>query len=249
MLTIIIPIYNASDYLSGALSSIRRQNLNIEIILIDDASTEDYTNILNEYRDLNIKYIKLKKNKGPGNARNIGLKYANTEYILFLDSDDELIDIEPLINNINNHKLVIGFEDIDGINGIHFGNLHGKLYLKSIIDKYKIKFPSIYYGEDTVFNIKYILSINNEDIKIINDLTYKYNKIDNSLSSKEVTIDTFKVILKYSKKYIKKTNNLEYKKIMKEHIIKTITNYYKKGKLLVDKDTLNNKLIKGIDRL
>lgn len=249
MLTIIIPIYNASDYLSGALSSIRRQNLNIKVILIDDASTEYYTKILNEFNDLNIKYIKLKKNRGPGYVRNIGLKYTDTEYILFLDSDDELIDINPLINNIENHKLVIGLEDIDRINGIHFGNLHGKLYLKSIIDKYKIKFPSIYYGEDTVFNIKYMLSIKNEDIKISNNLVYKYNKVDNSLSSNEVSIDTFKVILKYSKKYVKKSNNLEYKNIMKEHLKKTITNYYKKGRLLVDKDTLDNKLIKEIDKL
>ncbi len=251
MITIIIPIYNAQEYLSCALSSIKKQKLKerIKVIIIDDASTQSYDNILNKYQDLDIKYVKLKINKGPGNARNIGLKYVDTKYILFLDSDDELINISPLIDTIDNRKIMIGLESIDGINGIHFGNLHGKLYLKSIIGKYKIKFPNIYYGEDTVFNIKYMLSINNEDIKIINSLTYKYNKIDNSLSSKDVSIDTFKEILKYSKKYIKKTNNLEYKIIMKEHLIKTIMNYYKKGKLLVDKETLNNKLIKGIEKL
>jgi glycosyltransferase involved in cell wall biosynthesis len=88
--SVIIPIYNREKYLKKCLDSVINQTLNdIEIICIDDGSTDRSREILNGYGkvDSRIKIIN-QKNQGPGLARNIGLKIAKGEYIGFVDSDD-----------------------------------------------------------------------------------------------------------------------------------------------------------------
>ena len=88
--SIIVPVYNTSKYLKNCLDSLVNQTLkDIEIITIDDCSTDNSLDILNEYKDkYNIKVIHNNKNKGPGICRNIGLDIATGEYIGFVDSDD-----------------------------------------------------------------------------------------------------------------------------------------------------------------
>lgn len=88
--SIIIPIYNTEKYLKKCLDSVINQTLkNIEIICIDDGSTDDSPNILKEYakRDNRIKIIS-KENGGQAIARNIGIDNSTGEYIGFVDSDD-----------------------------------------------------------------------------------------------------------------------------------------------------------------
>lgn len=88
--SVIIPVYNREKYLKPCLDSVINQTLkNIEIICIDDGSTDGSLEILNEYvkRDGRIKIIE-QKNQGPGLARNTGLEIAEGEYIGFVDSDD-----------------------------------------------------------------------------------------------------------------------------------------------------------------
>ena len=90
--SIIIPIYNAEKYLRQCLDSCINQTLKeIEIICVNDGSSDDCTNIINEYAQ-NDKRIKLinQSNQGLSIARNNGLAIASGEYILFLDSDDWL---------------------------------------------------------------------------------------------------------------------------------------------------------------
>ena len=89
--SVIIPVYNTEKYLEKCLNSVCNQTLkDIEIICIDDCSTDNSLNILKEYasKDERIKLIEFKENKGAAVARNIGIKEAQGEYIGFVDSDD-----------------------------------------------------------------------------------------------------------------------------------------------------------------
>ena len=88
----IIPVYNGKDVIGRAIGTLLQQSLDdIEIIIVDDASTDLTPQILVEldqqYPD-RLKVILKEKNSGPGDSRNIGLSYAEGEYIGFLDSDD-----------------------------------------------------------------------------------------------------------------------------------------------------------------
>lgn len=85
--SIIVPVYNAEGYIEKCLDSLIAQTLKeIEIIAIDDGSTDNTSKLLMKYKD-RIKIIH-QKNKGVASARNRGLKEAKGEYIAFVDSDD-----------------------------------------------------------------------------------------------------------------------------------------------------------------
>ena len=89
-LSVIIPVYNVENYLRECLDSITNQTVkDIEIICIDDGSTDNSPNILKEYqkKDSRIKII-TKKNGGQASARNLGIKEAQGEYIAFIDASD-----------------------------------------------------------------------------------------------------------------------------------------------------------------
>ncbi|OOM79959.1 glycosyltransferase [Clostridium sp. BL-8] len=89
--SVIVPVFNVEKYLADCLESIIGQELKeIEIICVNDGSTDNSLNILNEYanRDNRIKVINNKNNSGLSYARNRGMELANGEYIYFLDSDD-----------------------------------------------------------------------------------------------------------------------------------------------------------------
>jgi len=89
--SVIIPVYNSSKYLKKCLDSVCNQSLeDIEIILVNDASTDNSLDIIKYYEknDSRIKLIDMVVNTGPGVSRNIGISFANGEYIGFVDSDD-----------------------------------------------------------------------------------------------------------------------------------------------------------------
>ncbi len=90
LVSVIVPVYNVESYLRQCLDSITGQTLkNIEIICVDDSSTDGSKSILEEYaeRDGRVKVI-TQSNKGAGAARNNGLSVAKGKYLSFLDSDD-----------------------------------------------------------------------------------------------------------------------------------------------------------------
>jgi len=86
--SVIIPVYNAEKYIAQTVESVLNQSYNdVEIILIDDCSTDNTKTILNAYQG-RIKYKFLQTNSGVAVARNTGLKLAKGRYVAFLDSDD-----------------------------------------------------------------------------------------------------------------------------------------------------------------
>lgn len=104
LVTLIIPIYQAEQYLNNCLETIVHQTYdNLEIILVDDGSTDKSSLLCDEWamKDTRIKIIH-KKNEGRSIARNVGLNNATGDYIVFVDSDDWISNtmIEKLIKNL-----------------------------------------------------------------------------------------------------------------------------------------------------
>lgn len=90
--SVIIPVYNVEPYLKQCMDSVVGQTLkDIEIICVDDGSTDGSLDILKEYatEDSRIQIIE-QKNAGAGAARNNGMRHATGKYLSFLDSDDFL---------------------------------------------------------------------------------------------------------------------------------------------------------------
>lgn len=92
ILSIVIPVYNAEKYLASALDSVFNQSFeNYEVIVVNDGSTDNTTEVIHPYIIKNrIKYIK-QENHGPSAARNRGIKEATGDFICFLDADDLLL--------------------------------------------------------------------------------------------------------------------------------------------------------------
>lgn len=108
LLSLVIPVFNVEDYIDDCLISITKQiinNKNIEVIIIDDGSTDTSAIKIKNYS--NIKYF-YKKNGGLSSARNYGLNVSSGDYILFVDSDDVLLD-----NALNDIIKIIKTYDYD----------------------------------------------------------------------------------------------------------------------------------------
>lgn len=186
-ISVIVPIYNVEKYLQECLDSIINQTFkDIEIICVNDGSTDSSLEILNKYaeQDQRIKIIN-QNNQGLSAARNTGIKYANGEYISFIDSDD-YIDTslyETLVKYLPAEMICFNakaFGDnfipekmqknlICKINGlekisdksIFKTNVYAwnKLFKTEIIKKYNLEFPKGLYFEDFVFLWDYMLKI------------------------------------------------------------------------------------------
>ena len=121
-ISIIIPIYNTELYLRDALQSVISQTLEeIEIICVNDGSSDNSVEIVREYKDPRIRLIHHKKNQGLLMARKTGVKEARGEYCIFLDSDDELVPecCETIYNLIRQYRtdiLCFSFQVIEDRN-------------------------------------------------------------------------------------------------------------------------------------
>lgn len=115
LVSIIIPIYNADKYLGRCLNSVVNQTYsNLEIILINDGSTDSSLNICKEYAGKDKRIILVnKKNEGVSIARNTGIEKSSGEYVAFLDADDWIAPnyIEQLIKPFENENVDISVCD------------------------------------------------------------------------------------------------------------------------------------------
>ncbi|MCC0783692.1 glycosyltransferase [Clostridioides sp. ES-S-0108-01] len=130
--SIIIPVYNVEKYLEKCLYSAVNQTLkDIEIIIVNDGSTDSSFKILDKYKYKNENIIIINQtNKGISGARNNGLKFASGEYVYFLDSDDyiELEAMELCYNTAkkNNSEIVVFDSTVFNESGI-VGNIERKM--------------------------------------------------------------------------------------------------------------------------
>ena len=103
-ISVIIPLYNSSDYIKKCIESVINQTyLNIEIIIVDDFSQDDSILKIKTLKDCRIKIISHKTNKGTAAARNTGIKAARGEFVIFLDSDD-YVDSDLVIKCIQEQQ-------------------------------------------------------------------------------------------------------------------------------------------------
>lgn len=172
LVSVIVPIYNVEKYLKKCVDSIINQTLtNIEIILVDDGSTDNCGQIIDEYANKDKRVVVIhKENGGQSSARNMGLDVARGKYIGFVDSDD-WIDSEMYENLYNfiekscSDICVCGRQSYS-----QDGNLEYKLEIKEeLIDFNKIKLSS-YVSNKLLY--KHTVSTCNK--------LYKKNIIDNN---------------------------------------------------------------------
>ncbi|OUM57602.1 glycosyltransferase family 2 protein [Piromyces sp. E2] len=164
--SIIIPVYNTGPYLKRCLKSAIKQTLKeIEIICVDDASTDTSLSILKIFqrRDPRIKVVHLDKNQGPSTARNKGLELATGEFLGFMDSDDYADEqyFENLYNQAGDYDVITG-EYVRSTNKSnsyihmkhkrHHGSLYDSIWRREFINKHNVKFNvNRWKGEDVRF--------------------------------------------------------------------------------------------------
>ena len=188
MIDVIVPSYNSHKTINKTLLSLSFQTIKdkINVYIIDDKSDKPYDEFKELFKDrLNITVIRLDENKGPGNARNVGIEKSTNPYILFLDADDELYNsftLENLFKYIEHCDMTYGGICEERKNHtyiyypLHQGCLHGKLYKREIIDKYNLRFTDTKYSEDNYFNQLYN-SVSNNIYSICEPAyVYKYNE-------------------------------------------------------------------------
>ena len=117
-ISVIVPVYNVGQIVKRCLDSIINQSYkDIEIVIVNDGSTDDSEKFLELYLDdSKIKYIKNEKNLGLGYARNIGMFYSKGDYITYVDSDDwvDLDTYNTMINyalNTNSDIVICGVKN------------------------------------------------------------------------------------------------------------------------------------------
>lgn len=213
LISIIVPIYNVEDYLGKCIESIVCQTYkNIEIILVNDGSTDACGQICDKWEKLDnrIKVIH-KENGGLSDARNAGLKNVNGEYIGFVDSDDwiEKDMYEIMLAELVDNKADVAvcayrefYDDVQNISQNKGGNsfifgadqfleqiIRGStysvwkyLYKRNIIEKMTFK-KGVYY-EDVLFTTEVMTKINR--IVYIEKALYNYRKRIDSIVGKNL---------------------------------------------------------------
>jgi glycosyltransferase involved in cell wall biosynthesis len=156
--SIIIPVYNTEKYIRKCLESAINQTLtDIEIICINDGSTDNSLSILYEYaaKDSRIRVF-TKTNEGVAKARNLGLRHARGEYIGFIDSDDFVDEkyFEELYSYGPQYDVIRGIRVIDETNKQgknKYGCIIPSIIKRDVLVKYNLFFPNRKSGEDSTF--------------------------------------------------------------------------------------------------
>jgi len=182
-LSIIIPVKDEARFITRCLDSIVNQNSDdIEVIVIDDGSTDGTTEIMKDYYDIsNFNFYRADKSKGVSSARNAGILKARGEYITFLDADDQYIDkaIKIMLKATELNRDVVQFNhykclegqlmmsrsrnNTAGIYSItnrpnSYCMVWNKIYRHKFIEDNSITFKEgLQFGEDELFNIKCML--------------------------------------------------------------------------------------------
>lgn len=202
LVSIIVPIYNVEEYIDECVDSLIRQDYsNIEILLVDDGSTDQSGKIADKFAKNNEKvYSFHKKNGGLSSARNYGLKKAKGKYICFVDSDDYVKKdyVSSMHNNIISNKTMIascGYCHLkpDGnVCEINFQNIKKKyfgddaqIYL-NIIGYFNVSACNKMFDKSLFNDIEFPIGKKSEDWFIMYKLIEKSNSIYYDSDSKYI---------------------------------------------------------------
>lgn len=209
--SVIVPLFNAEKTIEECIDSLINQTIldDLEIIIVDDCSTDNSRNIVSRYEAKypdNILFIKLDKNSGPGNARNIALEYATGEYIGFVDSDDavqpdmfektfeeavktgsDYVD-SGFYDQKNDRAIVFVSDDLSGELDdkkrsdliVVGGYICTKIFRREFLDAYWIRFRNEYMLEDMDFLIECTARAGR--ISSVKEIMYIYRDNGGSLS-------------------------------------------------------------------
>lgn len=165
-IAIIIPAFNAHNTIKKTLSSIAMQdNIDeIETIIVDDCSHIGYDEIATKFAHMmKIKIVKMTKNGGPGAARQVGIDHSEAPFLTCIDADDCFLGCDA----INTLKLTMINKDQDCVYGqfleqnenldlvvheLHMVWVFGKMYRRSFLERFNIRFNTSLSNEDTGFN-------------------------------------------------------------------------------------------------
>ncbi len=203
LISVIMPVYNVEKYIGKCLDSILAQTYpNIEIILVDDASTDNSGRICDEYaaRDFRIQAVHFPENRGPSAARNEGVCRGKGEFISFVDSDDTVEPdlLEKLFQSLKENGADMSACGADGIRlksgpaavfsqkeamcclarGIPFNHVPwGKLYSAGLLTQHPFQ-EDIFYSEDLLFLYEILASARR--VSYLPDILYHYTHREGS---------------------------------------------------------------------
>lgn len=183
LVSIVVPVYNTEKYLEECIESIIHQTYkNLEIIFVDDGSTDSSVDIINKYKeqDNRIKLIK-QKNQYAGVARNNGMKHATGKYIMFLDSDDyfKLNMIEKM------HKAAVKYDtELVACNIRVFGDVKKEHILKATYNHRK----SVLFPKQNNSNIFFTINNGPTNKLVLKSIIDKYHlQFQNIKTSNDVS--------------------------------------------------------------
>ena len=235
MVSVVVSTYNRSDLIGETIRSILDQtHQNIELIIVDDGSTDNTREVVESFSNRRIKYIYTDNWGGPARPRNIGIREAKGDYIAFCDSDDywDLRKLEVQLRHFDDD--IIGV----GSSAINVGNLTFHRCRKKIDHDYILDFNELLRGKTTPLSSLVICNENllfdeNEGLKFVEDfefklrMTYETNKKIKVISEPLIF---YRIHAENESADIKKAENIfnvynKYKELMSEKQIAKC--YYK----------------------
>jgi len=218
--SIILPTYNGAKYIRESIDSCLNQTYeNIELIIVDDGSVDETSEIIKSYKDKRIKYIRHKQNRGISHALNTGFKNATGEYLTWSSDDNFYASeaIECMVNALNKHdkihfiytnfykideeKYITGRRKVGSVKKLNRKNCIGPcfLYRRKVYEEIGDYSQKAFLAED----YEYWLRIRKRFyMKKLNKFLYYYRVHTDSLSSlytEKTEMLKEKIIYKYSK--------------------------------------------------
>lgn len=203
-LAVIMPCYNVEKYVEEAVDSILHQetNFKVELIIVNDGSTDSTGEIVNHYGDLDDVLVIHQENKGLSAARNTGLFYADARYLCFIDSDDYMTDgaldllldvafennadiVQGIMQSFSDGKEEFGKESFTGRiekmgKAEMAGYACGKVFKAQLFDD--LAFPEGYLFEDGI--ITYLVAPKAKNIYLLDAFVYAYRQNESGITKK-----------------------------------------------------------------
>lgn len=201
LISVIVPVFNSEKFLKRCIDSIIYQSFtDIEVILVDDGSTDGSGNMCDEYASLDSR-VKVfhKKNGGVSSARNLGIENSTGDYIVFVDSDDwvDTIFLERLYSLVVDKCDIIisefvfeygNYRSFSNNSTIYNGKIEylryqiikgftlvgNIMFCRDFVTKEGLRFENVKYSEDFIFFVKSVCFATN--IGYINEALYHYDR-------------------------------------------------------------------------